>query len=91
MEQTQAAFNQMRYVINSNEFLSNLAGPESERLMLDLKQVSDDLSHPLIGGIEEKSSSVNSINARILSRSAAWLDRLVSEMNSLVMLLGPRK
>jgi hypothetical protein len=85
LEHIRAAFNQMRYVINSNEFLSDLAGPESERLLLELQRVSDDLAQPLIGEIEEKSNSISSINARILSRSAAWLDRLVSELTSLVL------
>jgi len=76
LEGAQSALNQIASIFRGNQFLTELAGQEVNRLLDQIQKSLDELAQFQRGVVEKKARQAAALVARIEQSANQWLDRL---------------
>lgn len=72
--------NQIRLIVQSNQFLSGIALREIDRLQSEIDGTEESLSQRQRGSLEKKSRQIDTLSTRILDTANGWFDQLGREI-----------
>lgn len=76
-----ASLNQARGIINSNPFLSKIAGQELEKIIVSIEKLNAELDHPELGLIDDKSNRADQLHKKTLEVCQKWLQKLSADVS----------